>query len=722
MALAVFAARCREIRLYAGDTPYLDQWWVEGQQIIVPWLQGKLGWTDFFRSHHEHIPMWTRLLAWFEAALLGRWDPLLQCTINAALFGLAAGVWTGWLRRRVPLLPALALTMLTVAFAVLPHGWENSTWGFQSLVPIALLFVFWHICGSLETEVGSPSWWLAQAAGLGALFTFGSMWAAPAAVALVTWWTAAPGRWRWLTPTLLAVTGFILLVVARAHQPHSGAFVLTAGSLPQFVAAFLLLLGWPSQWPGAALLIHLPVLLLALKLRRNAKAENADRVALALGVYAMAQAAAFAYGRAGGYVGFVSRYGDLLFPGVLANGFALWRLLHAERAGRPLLALLAAGWLVGCVGGLQWISTRAHTEYFHGHAPAWTALRHNAVKQYIATHDATALNSHEVQAVLYPDPAVVTEVLDQPGLRELLPVSVRPDGPRARGDFVSAAASYVRNLWPTWLATAGLVFLLGVAFTIRDGSHAVPASSDALPEPWRLRVLAGLAVVAVTGIFLWPMPLEFRGEKRWGRWLNPPGTVSDLNFLITTPTPYPADRLVGGAALWPEDFRNTFFGTHIDGPAFTGRAQSSLFPIHSPWLVIPYAGFPASAGNGISLQIEDETGQVVAELTCPGPNPPDIAFWNVDVRAHQGRRGRIVMSDGRDGAEGWLAVAPPQPAPTAEQGERAQQSWTLERTAMAHDSLGVIAAGLAGLTVIFAFAGRRDPRGKIYHRTGATRS
>src|SRR6185312_689462 len=101
---------------------------------------------------------------------LGRWDPKLQCTINAALFGLAAGVWTGWLRRVAPVLPAVLLTALTVALAALPHGWENSTWGFQSLVPIALVFVIWHVRGSFEQPVNSPKWWLAQAAGLGALF------------------------------------------------------------------------------------------------------------------------------------------------------------------------------------------------------------------------------------------------------------------------------------------------------------------------------------------------------------------------------------------------------------------------------------------------------------------------------------------------------------------------------------------------------------------------
>lgn len=717
VALAVFAARCREIQLYAGDVPYLDQWWVEAHQIIVPWLQGKLSWMDFFRSHHEHIPAWTRLLAWLEAAVLGRWDPKLQCTIHAALFGLTAGVWTGWLRRIAPAVPAVLLTILTVALAALPHGWENSTWGFQSLVPIALVLVIWHVRGSFEQAVNSPKWWLAQLAGLGALFTFGSIWTAPVAVVCAIFWTsAADRRGRWLAPALLGATGFILLLVARAHQPHSGAFVQSAGSVQQFLASFLLQLGWPSQWPGVAILMYLPTLLLALQLRGNRAASNVDRIALALGLFGIAQAAAFAYGRAGGYLGFVSRYGDLLSLGVLANALALWRLLQGLPSWRPMLVLLCVGWVAAFTVGLKWISTRAHTEYFHSHAAVWATLRRDAVKQYLVKHDASRIASEEVRAILYPDPALVTSVLDQPGLQNLLPVGIRRDGPRERGDFISAAAQYLRRLWPTFLVTAGLLFLLGVGLSIAVGEKSAAASPLIASDPWRWRVLAMGSVVSILGIFLWPMPLEFHGNERWGKLLTPAGTVGDLSFSITTPSIYPAGRLTGAAALWPEDFRNTFYGTHIEGPAFKGRIQSSAFPLTAPWLVIPYAGFPVSAGNSLYLQIEDQAGRPVARLNCPGPNPSDIDFWEAEVRNHVGQKARLVIEDGRDDAEGWIAVAPPHPTKNAGEGAWMSRSWALERTTIGHDSLGVIAASFIALTLLFGATELR--RGKINNRAG----
>ena len=719
-AAIVFAARCREIQLYAGETPYLDQWKVEGQQILLPWLQGTLSWKAFFTPHHEHIPAWTRLLVWLQAAWLDRWDPRLQCTINAALFGAFVGVWVGWLRRTLPLLAAMILSLLTVALAVLPHGWENSTWGFQSHVPLALLFVFLHVCGSFEQTAGTAGWWLVQTAGLAALFTFGSMWAAPAAVVLTAWWTAAPGRWRWLSPAVLAIAGLALLFAARSVQPHTGAFTLGANSPPQFLAAFLVQLGWPAQWPGAAALLYFPTFLLALQLRRNDRAENADRIALALALWAAAQAAAFAYGR-GSYLGFVSRYGDLLALGVLANGFALWRLLQGYRSWRPFLAVLALGWLAAVGHGLQWISTRAHTEYFHERSPVWALLRRDAVRQYLATMDATQMSTETVRGILYPDPAVVTTVLDQPGLRRLLPVSLRDDGTRAEGDFISAAATHLRDFWPALAASGTVLLLLGSCLTWRDHLPPVPTSLAMSGDRIRLPLVAALCAMTGGLLFLWPMPFEFRPVQRWSRMLRPPDVVTGLSFRITTPTTYPVDNLTGGAALWPEDFRNTFYGTHIDGPAFTGRAQSSPFPLTSPWLVIPYAGFPASVGNSLRLQIEDQGGHPLAEITCPGPNPVDIDFWSVDVRAYAGQQARIVFFDGRNDGEGWLAAAPPQPAQDADRARRLQRGWPQERTAGAHQSLGVIFASLFGLTLALAVQRILRPA-EINHRAATAES
>ena len=77
-ATLVVAARWREIELHGGEIPFLDQWVVEGRQILLPWWDGKLSLADFFRPHHEHVPVWTRLLVWLETVLFGQWDAQLQ--------------------------------------------------------------------------------------------------------------------------------------------------------------------------------------------------------------------------------------------------------------------------------------------------------------------------------------------------------------------------------------------------------------------------------------------------------------------------------------------------------------------------------------------------------------------------------------------------------------------------------------------------------------------
>ena len=709
VAAVVFGARLREVYLYSGETPYLDQWDAEARAILVPWLQGKLTWTDFFASHNEHVPLWTRLAAWLQAAWLGRWDPQLQATFNAALHGLFAGAFAGWLRRKLPLWPAAGLTVLVIVLAGLPFSWENSTWGFQIHTPLALLFSFLHIRGSFERVPGSAGWWLAQAAGVAALFTYGSMWAAPAAVALTALWSAAPDRRRAFAAGLIAVGGLGLMLVARAHQAPAATQTLTAHTPQEFLANFLLQLGWPAAWPGACAVLCLPAFLLALQLRGNARADNFDRVVVALATWAVAQAAAFGFARGGGYIGFVSRYGDLLAVGVAANAIAFWRLGQAARAGRAVFSwLLAAAWLATLAPGLRYISTRAHTEYFQEHGAALALLRRDAVREYLADRDLAHLSTPDVRSALYPNPEWVAQALNQPGFVELLPVSLRPNATRARGDFISAAASRVRSLWAAFGAAGVIVLLLAAWLTWSAGTTPVPGLV-LTPDPWRWRLLALLAVTAGSLVFLWPKPLEFSADKRWLALLAPRGTVEGLTFRITTETTFAKDNLTGGANLSPGDFRNLFYGTHIDGPGFVGVAESSAFPIKSPWLVIPFAGFPASAGNSLRLRLEDVAGKTLAELTCPGPNPNfgEIDFWAVDVKPYAGNLARLVFIDGRTDAEGWIAAAPPQAAKGPEQAATFRRARASEPTRFGQASLAAIAFVALLLCIGSAFASRR---------------
>ena len=123
---------------------------------------------------------------------------------------------------------------------------------------------------------------------------------------------------------------------------------------------------------------------------------------------------------------------------------------------------------------------------------------------------------------------------------------------------------------------------------------------------------------------------------------------------------------------------------------------------------MPYAGFPTSEYNGLRLQIEDRTGRPLTEITCLESNPSDIDFWTADVRAYVGQQARLVIFDGRDDAEGWVAVASPQPAQDGNKATRLRRDWAMERTTLGHNSLGVIFLTLLGLTGLLALSGRRN--------------
>jgi len=518
---------------------------------------------------------------------------------------------------------------------------------------------------------------------------------------VVALWSAAPDRRRWITAAVLAAAGAALVWYARSHQSPEHTAALTAHSPREFLASFLVQLGWPTWWPGACVELWLPWFFLALQIRGRRRAENFDRIIVALGVWAVAQAGAFAFARGGGYIGFVSRYGDLLALGVLANGLALWRLGQASAKRRWLVPALALAWIATLAPGLHRISTRGHTEYYHAHIEAWTRTRRDAVQQYLATKDIKYLSTPEARAVLYPNPETVARALDQPGLADLLPAVLRTGTSPAHGDGITAAATTLRAHWSIIALVGGLALLLSFALpgsTVWTHAPALELKND----PWLVPALGVIAAAAALLVLCWPHPGRFGDRARWKALLNPPGTVPDMSFQITTDTTYPKDNLVGGADLWPIALRNMFFGTDLDGPKFKGIATSSPFVIHSPWLVIPFAGFPSSPGNGLRLRVWDPNGSLLEEIGYPGPNPIDIDFWSVDVRAYPGCTGRVIFYDGRDDAEGWVAAAAPQAVNSADAAADRRQDRALEPTQIGHDTLGLIAlaATLLGIGTV----------------------
>jgi hypothetical protein len=695
-ALVVFGARLAEIHFFASDVPFNDQWVIEAEQILVPWLNGTLGVGDFFRPHFEHLPVWTRLLAWLQVAVTGRWDPLVQMTCNAAFHAFFAWLAVRWAWQVLRSLPAVAVTVLLVLAGGLPHAWENIAWGFQSQFPLALVLLFLHVQGSCTAVPGSRRWWWAQVAGVAGWFTIASFWLAPFALLLSWFWTGPRGRRELLAPALLAAGGAALLLLV--HRAGGDSFFQAGRAPADTLHAWFHLLGWPAILPGTLAVVQLPWMLHALRLRGQAATAPADRMIFVLGAFNVMQAAALAFGRTGDNNDFVSRYGDLLFLGVLAGALAWCRLVPRGGWQRTLLLGGLVPWTALVLAGLVRNSTEGHAHYFHLNAEAWSNVRRSAVQSYLATGDHAPLEDVTARGVLYHDPKLVARVLDQAGFRELLPAGVNPGSPP------TLSGRMVRSLQARWawlLALGGLVLAGGMAWQARrrrgvDPLAPLPCAED--PWRWRAAALAGGAALAATLASSNTFAID--PAVRWQRLLGGTDAIAGLKFRFTTAAPFGPERLQGAAFINPEALRNHFYGTAPEGVGLTCTVVSSPFVLTKPWLIVPYAGYPVGNGNGLRIRIVDaQENRIGEEIGCHGPNIEGVAFWAADVRSHIGQRAQLVLYDGRTDTEAWVAASPPIPADSPVLAETLARGLKREAHVAMRISIGAIGlvAGFCGL-------------------------
>jgi hypothetical protein len=710
----VLAARLHEIHLHTGDVAINDQWKIEAADIIAPWLDGTLRPQAFFAPHFEHVPAWTRLIAWLEVALTGRWDPFVQTTVNALIFSGFVALTVHWIATNLRLLAACTLTALLVFNASLTHDWENITWGFQSQFPLALLCLFLHVHGSFACPPGSRGWWWAQGAALAGLFTLASMWIAPLAVVLASLWTARrDSRWR-LAPLVPAALGLAIIALIHNQAPPGYAFAQTAGSPLRFLYALLDQLGWPASWPGAVAVLNLPFLLFALQLRGRKHATAFDCTALALGLWAAGQAFALAYARNAEYGGYVSRYGELLGILMLVNAAALVRLLPTMLRWRPAGVLFAVIWTGIVVSGGWKLSIGGHAQYFHERSATNARIRLEAVQAYLLRGDRSQLERPGTRWVLYQVVDQVTSLLDQPRFRAVLPAAVNPANPP---DPTGTTVRQLQALAPICAGAAGLLLLAGVGLHARNAppSPLLPAFT-LQPEPLLPWLAAPTAIVAGALIFCWPDPLTFDLGERWRFFFNPPGSLGPLGLhIVTGSQQFPDEQLVGAAPLSPLEVRFQFSGTNPAGPGLTCTAWSRPFTVQSPWFVVPHAGWPVAHGNGLRFRIEEPDGRFITEVACEGPNPVDIGFWSADLRPYQGKQARLVLYDGRTDTEAWVAAAPPIATLDPSLALKLPLALARERIAPAHSAFGVLAIVSIALFSGWNFTrcpllGRRGPR------------
>ena len=460
--LVVLGAKLWVVQLYGSPLPLWDQWY-EAALFFRPWAEGHLTWQAFFAPDNGHRIFFTRLLDWIVIGLNGRWEPLLQMTVNAFIHtayvcGLAFCLWdflgrkNGWF-----------VCFLLAPFFALPYAGENAIWAIN-LEYLLDLFSFATLVGLGFAKPGSRWWWLGLAAAGMSLFTMASGLLAPVTVAGLA--ILRTIKHRRMERGNLITLGSCLMIVglgAALSVTMAGDRLLRAQTLMQFASALVRNLIWPFfDTPATGCLLLLPLaVLLALYFRPGFPEPRAAEFLLSFGLWSVLQSAALAYGRGNyGDIFPVSRYLDILNVFVIASLFAS--------------ALLAQLWLRGALSAkfillpplvfsaVIFFGLCRISQIVVENLLLPTRLMNLVAEERVTTLWTTGgTNAFFQPPTVRPSPEVVLVILRDPKLQAILPaVCLPPAYPPITGRFTAGSQWLLRN--STVILYCGLGLFIGL--------------------------------------------------------------------------------------------------------------------------------------------------------------------------------------------------------------------------------------------------------------------
>ncbi len=715
-ALVALAGRLWLIRHCGTELPFRDEWKAVAEDVIAPWLAGRLGWREFFAPVNDHCLVLTRALAFALLRLNGQWNNLLETTVNALILvpplalvlrtvGPALGRW-----------PALAWALFTGTLLALPVTGENTLWGIQSLVFFQVALSIVYLWAVATRERCDRLWWAGQLLGGLALLTQQSAVLAPVVAVLFLGWRL--GRDPATRRTSLAGLAFAGLWIAgyfRLAPDFTVTADMRADSWRLALDLCLRQLAWPLPHPGWAFLLWAPWLWFAAERLRQRRLSAVDALLLVLALWVGAQAAAIGYGRGGETTGFVSRYCDFLLYGVSLNAACIFRLWQGHRrSARLAVGLLGAAWLVALAPGLRFETLHSHAGYILARRPAINANNLAAVRDYLATGDLAALSRERTGDFLHHYPPGLAALLDDPRFRALLPPAT--GAPEARPDDgrIGRLGRVLPAAWPGALAL-GLFALAFAAWKIPPGQ---PGPEQSAP-PWAPRDAAGAALLlglaAGAALLAWPSPLTFDPAARWTAAFEPARTdVALLDPVFTRRSAGPdlaARATIGAVTLARPIPARLWHGTRLPDNGFTGTLASEPAPLRHRFLVTPYTGWPNWPGNGLRWRFRNpETGEE-RWIEYMGGNPSrEFDLWVADASDHVGWEASLFLFDGLTDRQGWLGVA----RPAATDHPAFARIWraTLkgERAEATHRILAASAAAAFAAAAVLAVLARRQTK------------
>lgn len=438
IAFVALLARLLYVQFFTAPMPYWDQWDGEGASALRPWLDGTLQWHMLLAPHNEHRILPTRLVTLATYCLTGQWNNLYEARVGAVVFCFipAVLIWHA-LRDGSSAAGRWLLVSLAVLVSILPFAWENFLVGFQSQFYFLILSSVVAIGLAGRAHQNIPALIIAMALSLLASVTMASglLTAVAVGTTCVMACICLPGRRMpaLITTLLLAALAIAAYVSIPVIEVNA---VFKARSFGEFAYAASRTLAWPMRSGGFALILWLPGAVMIGRMLVRRRATPAELVMAGLCIWSALQALAIAYGRGHGMKVPMSRYTELFVPGVFANAWfaiQLWGLLPAPsrlrtvaRTAVVLFALLLVYSLLGRVG-----KDVAKIQQF----AVATRIQQENVLRYLASGDPAALDVGEFE-LPYPDAARLKSLLDDPLLRQTLPVQDAAELSPVRGNVV----------------------------------------------------------------------------------------------------------------------------------------------------------------------------------------------------------------------------------------------------------------------------------------------
>ncbi len=407
--------------------------------------------AELFSSHNEHRIAFTRLvsLAIFKLNS-GQWDNLVEAYVTAGIFSATLVTFWALLNKKGGSATArLVSAILIVAIAALPFSWENALVGFQNQFYMMAIGAFAMLAIAAYMQPSPRMVTYLTVVGLATLFTMASGVAAAMAcigVIILRAWREPLSR-RFILGSvgaMLLVTAAGMLLVPVLPGPNTMASV----GLVEHVRAFTIVLMWPFEprmaeaqstmaMLGIALIMWLPSLMWFLRFIRRRVASSQELFAIGVCIWVVVQAVAIAHSRGHVINALASRYMDIPAFGVMVNiWFALSATLRQGQSRRALGFGLSV--LVLCVGGATAGLYRRTPDDWRlvSDRQQQTALQTLNVRNYLRSNDPADLDK-PFFTIPYPDANRLRSILDDPIVRDMLPISVRNPlwTPKPLGDF-----------------------------------------------------------------------------------------------------------------------------------------------------------------------------------------------------------------------------------------------------------------------------------------------